>query len=66
LVDHAHVLFRESAPEPGEGGMIGRGLIERETEKLLVITTVFSQKFMAKEIMASRVVQGLDYLIPQV
>lgn len=35
MVDHAHGIFGESASEPGEGGMIGRRLIEGETQKLL-------------------------------
>lgn len=33
MVDHAHVVFRESASEPREGGMIGSGIIKRKPQK---------------------------------
>ena len=35
MIDHAHSIFGESAPEPGEGGMIGSGIIEGKTQELL-------------------------------
>jgi hypothetical protein len=35
MVDHAHGIFGESASEPGEGGMIGRRLIEGKPQKCL-------------------------------
>jgi len=34
MIDHAHSVFRESASEPGEGGMIGSGIIEGKTQEL--------------------------------
>jgi len=34
MIDHAHSIFRESTPEPGEGGMIGRGIVKRNPQKL--------------------------------
>src|SRR5208283_75891 len=34
MVDHTHSVFRESASEPGEGGMIGSGIVKRKPQKL--------------------------------
>src|SRR5664280_736442 len=34
MVDHTHSVFRESIPEPGEGGMIGSGIFKRKPQKL--------------------------------
>ena len=33
MIDHAHSVFGESASEPGEGGMIGSGIIEGEPQE---------------------------------
>ena len=35
MIDHAHSVFRESASEPGEGGMIGSGIIKGEPQEFL-------------------------------
>jgi len=35
MIYQTHGIFGESTSEPGEGGMIGRRLIEGETQKLL-------------------------------
>ena len=35
MIDHAHSVFGEPASEPGEGGMIGSGIIERKPQKFL-------------------------------
>ena len=35
IIDHAHGIFRESASESGEGGMIGSGIIERKPQEFL-------------------------------
>jgi len=34
MVDYTHSVFRESASEPGEGGMIGSGIVKRKPQKL--------------------------------
>jgi hypothetical protein len=34
MVDHAHGVFRESAPEPGEGRMIGCGIVKGKSQEL--------------------------------
>jgi hypothetical protein len=34
MIDHAHSVFGESASEPGEGRMIGSGIIEGKTQEL--------------------------------
>ena len=34
MIDHAHIVFRESSSEAGEGGMIGSGIVERKTKEL--------------------------------
>ena len=34
MIDHAHSIFRESASEPGESGMIGSGIIEGKSQEL--------------------------------
>ena len=33
MVDHAQGVFSESTSEPGEGGMIGRGIVEGKTKE---------------------------------
>ena len=35
MVDHTHSIFRETTPEPGEGGMIGSGIFEGKPQELL-------------------------------
>ena len=34
MIDHAHIVFRESSSEPGEGGMIGGGVVKRKPQEL--------------------------------
>src|SRR5659263_17585 len=34
MIDHAHIVFRESSSEPGEGGMIGSGIVKRKPQEL--------------------------------
>jgi hypothetical protein len=34
MIDHAHGVFRESSSEPGEGGMIGSGIVKRKPQEL--------------------------------
>jgi hypothetical protein len=34
MIDHAHIVFRESSSESGEGGMIGSGIVERKPQEL--------------------------------
>jgi hypothetical protein len=34
MIDHAHIIFRESSSELGEGRMIGNGIVKRKTQKL--------------------------------
>jgi len=34
MIDHAHIIFRESSSELGEGRMIGNGIVKRKPQKL--------------------------------
>src|ERR1035437_4152909 len=34
MIDHAHIVFRESSSEPGEGGMIGSGIVKGKPQEL--------------------------------
>jgi len=45
MIDHAHIVFRESSPEPGEGGMIGIGIVKRKPQKLFERDSVVDLSF---------------------
>ena len=48
MIDHAHSVFGESAPEPREGRMIGSGIIEGETQELLERDSVIDLSFQLR------------------
>jgi hypothetical protein len=48
MVDHAHVVFRESTPEPGEGGMIGRCIVKGKSQELFERGSVVDLSFQLR------------------
>ena len=45
MIDHAHSVFGESASEPGEGGMIGSGIIEGKSQEFLEGDSIIDLSF---------------------
>ena len=48
MIDHAHIVFRESSSEPGEGGMIGGGVVKRKPQELFERDSVIDLGFQLR------------------
>src|SRR5664280_480277 len=48
MIDSAHIVFRESSSEPGEGGMIGGGVVKRKPQELFEGDSVIDLGFQLR------------------
>jgi hypothetical protein len=48
MIDHAHIVFRESSSEPGEGGMIRSGIVKRKPQELFERDSVIDLGFQLR------------------